>query len=211
MEIRHYKPTDYAGVIALFEDAYAGIDDNFASFEDMEALRLHFPEGQIVAEESGQVVGLILSLYCPYEIFTQPQPMADIYDARAFGRYNAEADSLFALEILVRSDQKRKGIGKRLNAALRRTMEQHNLRAFIGVSRIPGYSAVQADMSVETYVQKVLEGTLTDAALSYNCANRMLPRLPVPDYYPPDVASAGYGVLVVQENLRYQPDAVCCE
>jgi predicted N-acetyltransferase YhbS len=206
MDIRLYQPDDYAGVIALFEDAYAGIDDNFASFEDMEALRRHFPEGQIVAEAAGEVVGLILSLYCPYEVFTRPQAMADIYDTQAFGRYNDCADSLFALEILVRSDQKRKGIGKRLNIALRRTLEEHNLRAFIGVSRIPGYGAVQAEMSVETYVQKVLEGTLTDAALSFNCANRMLPRVPVPNYYPPDVASAGYGILVVQENLRYQPD-----
>lgn len=202
--IRPYAPEDYAGLIALFDDAYAGIDDNYASFEDMEALRLHYPESQLVAVRDGVVVGCILSLHCRYAQFTQPQQMADIYNPDNFAAHSQDADSLFALEILVHSGCKRQGIGRLLNQALTAVLERRNLRAFIGISRLSGYGALQAELSVEDYLTKVVAGELHDPSLSYNCANQMLPTQAVADYYPADTASAGYGAIVVQHNPHYQ-------
>jgi ribosomal protein S18 acetylase RimI-like enzyme len=205
--IRPYGPDDYAGLIALFDDAYAGIDDNYASFEDMEALRRHYPASQLVAVRDGQVVGCILSLLCRYEQFTQPQRMVDIYDPAQFAAHSAGGDSLFALEILVHSGCKRQGIGRLLNQALTAVLVGHNLRAFIGISRLSGYGALQADMAVETYLAQVVAGTLHDPSLSYNCANGMLPTQAVAGYYPADTASAGYGAIVVQPNAHHVPAA----
>lgn len=204
ISIRQYAPDDYAGLIALFDDAYTGIDDNYASFEDMEALRLHYPESQLVALRDGVVVGCILSLHCRYAQFTQPQQMADIYNPALFAAHSVGGDSLFALEILVHSGCKRQGIGRLLNQALTAVLERRNLRAFIGISRLSGYGALQADMTVEDYLAKVVAGALHDPSLSYNCANQMLPTQAVADYYPADTASAGYGAIVVQHNPHYQ-------
>jgi ribosomal protein S18 acetylase RimI-like enzyme len=204
VQIRLYAPQDYAGLITIFADSYAGIDDNYASFEDMEGLREHYPDGQIVAYLGDEMVGVILSLHCRYAQFSQPQKMADIYDPGQFAAHSLDGDSLFALEILVKSNHKRKGIGKMLNAALTATLERNNLRAFIGISRVSGYGALQNEMSVDSYIQKVVAGELHDPSLSYNCANQMLPTQAIADYYPADLASAGYGALVVQHNPIYQ-------
>ncbi len=204
IQLRLYAPDDYAGLIAVFEDCYAGIDDNFASMDDMEDLRLSYPDGQIVACLGDEIVGVILSLHCKYAQFSQPQIMADIYNPSLFASYGEGADSLFALEILVKSTHKRKGIGKLLNQRLTETLVRNNLRAFIGVSRVSGYGDLQAEMSIETYLHKVVAGELNDPSLSYNCSNEMLPTLAIAGYYPPDLASAGYGALVIQQNPHYQ-------
>jgi hypothetical protein len=204
IQVRLYAPDDYAGLIAVFEDCYAGIDDNFASMDDMEDLRLSYPDGQIVACIGDEVVGVILSLHCKYAQFSQPQKMTDIYNPAQFASYGEGADSLFALEILVKSTHQRKGIGKLLNERLTETLVRNNLRAFIGVSRVSGYGALQAHMTIDAYLQKVVAGELNDPSLSYNCSNGMLPKMAVADYYPPDLASAGYGALVIQQNPHYQ-------
>ncbi len=204
IDIRLYGPQDYDGVIAVFADCYAGIDDNFATFEDMESLRLSYPEGQLVACLGDEIVGLILSLHCRFAQFSQPQKMADIYNPDRFEGYGVDGDSLFALEILVKSTHKRMGIGKLLNAQLTQTLVRNNLRAFIGVSRVSGYGKLQTEMSIETYLQKVVAGELHDPSLSYNCANQMLPTQAITAYYPADLESAGYGALVIQYNPHYQ-------
>lgn len=202
--IRSYSPNDYDGLIALFDDAYAGIDDNYASPEDMVALLNHFPDGQIVAEINGEIVGAILSLLCRYDQFSQPQRMADIYNPDLFASHSRNGDSLFALEILVKSTHHRKGIGKMLNQALTATLERHNLRAFIGISRLSGLGQHQAQMRPEDYVSRVVNDELQDPSLSYNVSNGMMPTQIVPDYYPADHASAGYGAIVIQPNPNFQ-------
>ena len=203
LHTRLYTPEDYDGLIALFDDAYAGIDDNYASAEDMVDLMNHFPDGQIVAELDGEIVGVILSLHCKYAQFSQPQRMADIYNPDLFASHSENADSLFALEILVKSTHHRKGIGKMLNAALTKTLERHNLRAFIGISRLSGYGQYQSQFGPEEYVRKVVSGELNDPSLSYNVSNGMMPTQVVPQYYPADHASAGYGTIVIQPNPHY--------
>lgn len=204
MQIRQYTPQDYNGLIALFDDAYAGIDDNYASPEDMVTLLEHFPDGQIVAEMNGEIVGVILSLHCRYAQFSQPQHMADIYNPALFQEHSRDGDSLFALEILVKSTHHRKGIGKALNAALTATLERHNLRAFIGISRLSGYGKYQSQMQAEEYIAKVIQGEIQDPSLSYNISNGMLPTQVVPNYYPADQASAGFGAIVIQKNPLHQ-------
>jgi predicted N-acetyltransferase YhbS len=204
--IRTYQPDDYAAVLEVFSDAYAGIDDNFASFEDMEALRLHYPDSQLVAYDSnGQIAGLILSLFCRYDYFFEKTPkMQEIYNPDNFEKNTQNGDSLFALEILVKSSHQRQGVGKLLNQKLSEVLVQKNLKAFIGVSRLSGYSKLADTISAETYIQKVVAKEITDPSLSYNCSNQMLPVRVVPDYYPQDTASAGFGALVIQKNPAYQ-------
>ncbi len=205
--IRPYQPQDYEAVLEVFADAYAGIDDNFATFEDMEKLRLHYPDSQLIAyDENAQIAGLILSLFCRYDYFFEQIPqMQEIYSPANFIQLSQDGNSLFALEILVKSSHQRQGVGKLLNQKLTEVLIQHNLKAFVGVSRLSGYGQLAASMSAEEYVQKVMNKELNDPSLSYNCSNQMLPVQVVPDYYPQDTASAGFGALVVQKNLVYQP------
>lgn len=204
--IRTYQPQDYEPVLEVFADAYTGIDDNFASFEDMEALRLHYPESQLVAyDDRGNIAGLILSLFCRYDYFFEQMPnMKAIYNPDNFEQFSKNGDCLFALEILVKSSHQRQGVGKLLNQKISEILTQKNLKAFVGVSRLSGYGKLADKISPEMYIQKVLNNEISDPSLSYNCSNQMLPVQVVPNYYPQDIASAGFGALVVQKNPAYQ-------
>lgn len=206
--IKTYQNTDYHGVLSVLKDCYAGIDDNYASEEDMMELSESYPDGQLLACIGDEVVGVILSLLVSYDKVTKSPNMSELYDPALFKKMGENGDSLFALEILVKSTHKRKGIGKKLNEALTKVLINNNLKAFVGVSRLSGYGAVQHEMSVETYIVKVVNGELQDPSLSYNCHNGMLPQSAIPQYYPPDVASAGYGALVIQKNKNYMDSSL---
>lgn len=206
LSIDRYTDADYEGIVALLTDCYAGMDDHLPSREEMQILANQFPKGQLVAHEDGEVAGAILSLLVRYDDFKQAPVLSELYNPDNFARLNKNGDSLFALEILVKSTHKRKGIGKKLNQAMTKVLEENGLRAFIGVSRLPGYGAMQHTMSADAYIKQVVQGTITDPSLSYNCSNNMLPVMAIAGYYPPDTASAGYGALVIQQNKLYMND-----
>lgn len=189
---------DYPALIRLFDDAYAGMDVTYGSREDLAAVIRACPEAQVVAESAGEVVGVILTIRCRYADFTRPRPLEELADPSLLEEHGRDADSLFALDILVHRSHQRRGIGRRMNAAIAAYMARANLRAFIGVSRVPGFAA-QA-LPIDAYVERVRDGHLRDPSLSFNIANGMLPTVPVPAYFPPDVASGGYGVIVIQPN-----------
>lgn len=203
VKIRPYQKSDYQGIVSVIRDCYAGIDDNCASIEEVQLLCESFPEGQIIACIGNEIVGLIFSLLVRYEDFVRAPKLEDMYNPLLFKEKGKNGNSLFALEILVHSNHKRKGIGKLLNQGITKVLKNNNLKAFIGVSRLSGYGALQDKMSVETYIKKVVNGEITDPSLTYNCQNKMLPKMAIAQYYPPDIASAGYGALVVQENPFY--------
>jgi ribosomal protein S18 acetylase RimI-like enzyme len=203
LSIETYTDADYEGILELLTDCYAGIDDQLPSRDDMQLLASQFPKGQLVARENGKVAGAILSLLVRYDDFKQAPVLCELYNPANFAKFGKNGDSLFALEILVKSTHKRKGIGKKLNKAITKVLKENGLRAFIGVSRLPGYGAVQHTMSADEYIQQVVQGAITDPSLSYNCSNNMLPVMAIAGYYPPDVASAGYGALVIQQNKLY--------
>jgi len=207
-DVRLYRDADYARVVALFDDAYAGMGTTYGTVDELAALRRACQGGQVVAECGGVVVGVILSLPCRYDAFCVPQSMDAIYDPARFEEHGRDADSLFALEILVHSAHHRRGIGKQMNAAIASYLRAAGLRAFLGVSRVTGYAAVRDIVPIEEYLQRVRAGELHDPSLSFNCANGMLPTVPVPSYFPADVASAGFGALVVQPNPGWRPDPV---
>jgi hypothetical protein len=203
VKLKHYTESDYAGLLDLMKDCYGEFEENYASSDDMNLLVKSSPDAQLLAVIDNEVVGCILSLAVKYDEFVNAKKLEDIYNPSNFESFSENSDSLFALEILVKSTHKRKGIGKLLNVEMTRILEEKNKRAFIGISRLSGYSKHQTELSIEEYVEQVKSSVLTDPSLSYNCSNNMLPRTIIPNYYPKDYASCGYGAIVVQENSFY--------
>jgi hypothetical protein len=204
IQIKHYSEFDYVELLDLMKDCYGEFEENYASSDDMNLLLKSSPDAQLLAVIDNEVVGCILSLAVKYDEFVQEKSLEEIYNPENFLTFSEDSDSLFALEILVKSTHKRKGIGKILNLELTRILVEKNKRAFIGISRLSGYSKYQTELSIEEYVEQVKSGKLTDPSLSYNCSNKMLPRTIIPNYYPKDLASCGYGAIVVQENTFYK-------
>lgn len=203
INVRKYTPADYSDLVAVLDDCYAGIDNQYGSEQDFATLRDLFPDGQLVAECDGKVAGVILSLPVRLDDFNVDPTMDRLYDPAQFDTLSKSADSLFALEILVKSDYKRRGVGRSMNNAITKVMGAHGFKAFVGVSRLPGYAAYKDIMTADEYISKVVGNEIQDPSLSYNCSNNMLPVRAIPGYYPPDVQSAGYGALVIQHSPTF--------
>ena len=203
INIRKYTPSDYNELLAILDDCYAGMDIEYGSEQDFTTLSNLFADGQLLAECDGRVAGVILSLPVRFDDFNVIPVMAQLYDPAQFSTLSKDADSLFALEILVKNDYKRRGIGRSMNKAITEVLTTHGFKAFIGVSRMPGYAAHKDKLTAEEYISKVVGNELGDPSLSYNCSNNMLPARAIAGYFPPDVQSAGYGALVIQQSPAF--------
>ena len=127
-----------------------------------------FPEGQLVAEIDGRLVGGAASLIVhlgtdPY----RPHTYAGITDGGYFHNHDPRGDTLYGADVYVDPDCQGKGIGALLYEARRELCRRLNLRRILAGGRLSGYEENGQGMSPEEYVQKVVKGDLRDPVLSF--------------------------------------------
>lgn len=127
-----------------------------------------FPEGQLIAEADGRIVGAVASLIVhmgtdPYRTHTY----AGITDGGYFHNHNPQGDTLYGADVYVDPDCQGQGVGSVLYEARRTLCKRLNLRRILAGGRINGYDEHSSELSPEEYVQKVVKGELTDPVLSF--------------------------------------------
>ncbi len=130
-------------------------------------LRL-FPEGQLVAHREGVIVGAAASLIVqfgadPYRAHTY----AGITDGGYFHNHNPQGDTLYGADVYVDPDCQGCGIGAALYEARRALCKRLNLRRILAGGRLSGFDENGKDMSPDDYVQKVINGDISDPVLSF--------------------------------------------
>jgi predicted amidohydrolase/ribosomal protein S18 acetylase RimI-like enzyme len=126
-----------------------------------------FPEGQMVVEVGGHVIGASAALIVdlgsdPYRVHTY----SGITDGGYFHNHNPEGDTLYGADVYVDPTFRGQGIGHALYAARRELCRRLNLRRILAGGRIHDYLD-HTDLSPEQYVRKVELGELTDVVLSF--------------------------------------------
>ncbi len=127
-----------------------------------------FPQGQIIAELDGKVVGAVASLIVhlgldPY----RPHTYAGITDGGYFHNHDPSGDSLYGADVYVHPDMRGERIGQQLYQARRDLCRSLNLRRIIAGGRIDGYAECEEKLTPEQYVKKVENGELFDRVLSF--------------------------------------------
>lgn len=130
-------------------------------------LRL-FPEGQLAAEIDGRIVGAVASLIIPANRDPyRPHTYAGITDGGYFHNHDSSGDTLYGADVYVDPDCQGCGVGAALYEARRRLCKKLNLRRILAGGRLASYDALADELTPESYVQKVKEGELRDAVLSF--------------------------------------------
>jgi len=165
-------------------------------------LRL-FPEGQVVAEENGVIVGAISSLIVnmgrdPYRAHTY----AGITDGGYFHNHDPQGDTLYGADVYVDPDAQGRGIGPALYEARRRLCRDLNLRRILAGGRLANYSEHAEELSPEEYVQKVVDGELRDNVLTFQLREGFVARGILRNYIV-DPASRNTASLVEWLNPDY--------
>src|SRR5262245_41940286 len=125
-------------------------------------LRSHlavFPDGQLVAEESGRIVGAASSLIVslgrdPYRDHT----WAGITDNGMFYSHDPFGDTLYGADVNVHPDARRRGVGRRLYEARRKLCIKLNLRRIVLGGRLYDYSREVKSMAAAEYARRVQIG-----------------------------------------------------
>ena len=162
-----------------------------------------FPQGQLVAEIDGRVIGGASSLI----VDMGPEPLrmhtwAGVTDSGYFTTHNAKGDTLYAVDVYVHPEYRRRGAAAALYAARRELCRRFNLRRTLAGGRLWGYADYADKFSPEEYAERVAEGDLTDPVLGFQLREGFELRGILPNYVR-DPRSRNYASLLEWLNPDY--------
>jgi len=201
--VRHTRPDDVPRLIELQRRTYATIppwtEDKFLSQLEI------FPQGQIVAEIAGRVVGGASSLIVRWDEWPVEHSWTEITGSGTFETHDPAGRTLYGAEVFVDRGLRGMGLGREIYRARRRICRALNLKRIIACGRLPGYARHAQDMDVDLYCKKVLWGDLVDPVLSFQLREGFRFCGVVEGYLPEDAESLGYASLIVWLNPLHDP------
>lgn len=199
--IRHTRESDVDPLIALQKETYPTIPP-WRRERLLNQLEV-FPQGQIVAELNGEIVGAASSLVVLWDEWLTDHNWSEITASGSFNTHNPEGRTLYGAEVFVHPYLRGAGIGHALYKGRRKLCRAMNLKRIIACGRLPGYHLHAENMSAELYAQKVVWGDLRDPVLSFQLKEGFSYCGTVDDYIPEDKESLGHASLIVWLNMRY--------
>jgi GNAT superfamily N-acetyltransferase len=161
-----------------------------------------FPDGQLLAESDGRIVGssssLIVSLGSEYETHS----WFEITGNGLFTNHNPHGDTLYGADISTHPDFRSMGIGTMLYDARKELAKKLNLRRILAGGRLFDYCQYSQMMSAKEYADKVIHGELSDPVLSFQLKNGFK-FIKVLDNYLFDKRSLNYASLIEWVNPSY--------
>jgi predicted amidohydrolase/GNAT superfamily N-acetyltransferase len=205
VKVRRWTPSDIAALVECQKAAYADFSaETLCTAREYELQLEAFPDGQLLAELDGRVVGyaasLIVQLDTPYW-----HSYGEITGGGTFSTHDPSGDTLYGADIAVHPDFRGQGIAGKLYEGRKRILERFNLRRMVAGGRIPGYKAYAGRMTAEEYVGKVVAGELRDSALNAHLSAGYKVKAVHLDYLS-DAASLDYATHLEYPNPHFRPE-----
>lgn len=193
--VRQRRPDDTSQVIEIFRAIYPG-----APSWTPEQLASHlevFPEGQLVAEVDGRLVGMAASLIVLWDDYSMDTNWRDFTDHGTFRNHDPERGrTLYGAEIMVHPAWQGHGVGKRLYEARRALVERRGLLRIRAGARLAGYYRHADTLSAEEYTRRVVAGELADPTLSFQLSRGFVVIGVARDYLRHDPESLGHAAVI---------------
>ncbi|WP_230969935.1 GNAT family N-acetyltransferase [Nitrogeniibacter aestuarii] len=202
--VRHTRPDDIPELIALQARVYPEIPP-WSRRKLAEQLDV-FPQGQLVAEsEDGVIIGCASALIIIWDDWSDSHTWKEITGAGTFEHHTPEGKTLYGAEVFVAPEARGTGAGHKLYEGRRSICRAMNLKRIIACGRLPGYHTHAAEMSPQTYAQKVVWGDFKDMVLSFQLHEGFDFCGVIEDYLPEDKESCGHASIIVWINDDYDP------
>lgn len=194
-----------APAIAALSDRVYGAGSGYST-EMLLGQRERFPQGQLVAEYGGAIVGFCATFRIDEAIAMAAHDWLTITGGGFASRHDPEGDWLYGMEVCVDPGYRNLRIGRRFYQRRRELCEDLNLKGIVFAGRLPGYSRwrKRTGGDIENYVGEVQAGALRDRALSFQLRNGFELIGVLPDYLPADRASGGYAAHLIWRNPKYR-------
>lgn len=170
-------------------------------------LRSHlhvFPEGQLLAERDGRILGVASSLIVTLGRNPLRKHTYDgITDDGFFYNHDPQGDTLYGADVYVDPDARKLGIGAALYNARRELCRRLNLRRILAGARLWHYDEHAARLTPEEYVWQVQDGKIPDPVLGFQLKQGFAVRGIMPNYLH-DHRSRDHAALIEWINPEYQ-------
>jgi predicted N-acetyltransferase YhbS len=203
LRLRSATRADVPRLVALNAAAYPELLADGIVFDAAQLLAQNhvFPEGQLVAEAGGQIVGAMATLIVGSAAALGPHTWTDITSFGTFACHETRGDALYLADVYVDPAAHGRGIGAALYRALFELCAQKGLRRVVAGGRLWGYHDVGAELTPEAYVEEVRGGARRDRVLTSQLRAGFAVRGVLPGYLD-DWRSAGFATHLVWENPR---------
>lgn len=163
-----------------------------------------FPQGQLLAECDGKIVGGAASLIVNMGSDPlRPHTWAGVTDSGYFTNHDPQGDTLYGADVFVHPDYRRCGVGAALYAARRDLCKRLNLRRILTGGRMVGYHEHADDLAAMEYAQRVANQQISDNVLSFQLRQGFVLRGVMPNFLR-DPLSKNYATLLEWLNPEYR-------
>ncbi|WP_035154610.1 GNAT family N-acetyltransferase [Cohnella thermotolerans] len=181
--IRNYGRQDFAGLIdvqkACFPPPYPS--ELWWNEAQLNEHVTRFPEGALCVEMEGRIVGSMTALRRTLR-GDERHDWASVTDDGYIRNHEPDGDTLYVVDICVRPEYRRFGLGRWLMHSMYETVVHLGCRRLLGAGRMPGYHRVADRLTPEQYVEKVKTGECKDPVLTFLLKCGRLPVGVVRDY-----------------------------
>jgi predicted amidohydrolase/ribosomal protein S18 acetylase RimI-like enzyme len=206
ISVREATRADVPALLALNRLAYPVMADEDVVWGERHLVSHQrvFPQGQLVAEIDGEIVGAVASLI----VDMGPDPLrhhtwAGATDGGYFTNHDPQADTLYGADVYVHPEARCQGVGAALYAARRALCQRLNKRRILAGGRLWNYLDQGAGLTPEEYAARVAAGELRDLVLSFQLREGFVLRGVMPHYIQ-DPRSRNYASLIEWLNPDYR-------
>lgn len=195
IRVRQTRPDDFAAIHrisrAIYPESPAWSDTQLASHLAV------FPEGQLVAEDAGEVVGMAASLIVLWDDYSYDTSWREFTDSGMFTNHDPEhGHTLYGAEIMVDPSRQGQGVGKALYDGRRALCRRLGLLRIRAGARLAGYHRYAEKLTPEEYTEKVVRGELADPTLTFQLKRGFKVLAVARDYLRHDPESFGHAAVI---------------
>lgn len=202
IKLRQIKKEDYLQIIGIQQKCFPGMKPwNESQFDNLLSI---FPDGQTCIQYGKKIIASSCSLIINFEDYTETSSWKELTDSGNITNHDKYGDTLYGLEMMVDPDYQGMKLSRRLYDARKNLAKKYNLKRIIVGGRIPSYHKYSTTLSIDEFVEKVINSSLYDPVLTAQLSNGFSLRRILPNYLPGDKESCGYATLLEWTNYNFE-------
>ena len=203
IKIVQLAPQYFEALAQLQRDCFPTLAEN--ELMTAEHFRSHyevFAEGDFIALDGERVVGLGSGFFIDFDFEHPDHSFQEIIAEGYYTNHDPDGDWYYGGDISVNPEYRGRGIGGMLYRARKDLVKRYHKKGIVAGGLIPNFADHKHEMDVQTYVDKVVAGELTDSTLSFQLRNGF-EVWGLLENYIEDSASDNWSTLIVWENPDY--------
>lgn len=202
IKLRNIKLNDYSQIVEMQQKCFPGMKP--WSMQQFNNLIENFPDGQFCILYGKKLIASSSSLIINIDDYSETSSWNELTDNGNITNHNKYGDTLYGMEIMVDPEYQGMKLSRRLYDARKDLARKYNLKKIVIGGRLPNYYKHCDTLSIDQYVEKVINRIIYDPVLTAQLSNGFSLRRVLPDYLPNDKESCGYATLLEWINYNYQ-------